>query len=384
MSSSSECDSLFLSEGEEYSSDEEELYFDEIVCECNLPIFIYFDMSKNTIEGCCSKVSKIIESSKNKKIIFKDSSKKPCSYKYEYKYPPSEYKFIYDRVSYHMKNYEEVVEYFNNNTKDTKGGDRWDYFIRMIGSFEIDRNNLIFYIEKFKDQMPKELLELGYKKLKENDENILNQYIRYIRKIENSPSFGLISEITLFLEKYTITPKFYINNLLDGYSEEGIKKFYSYTIQIMNDLKKNGFVYIEPKKNTNNNIEEYKKLIKTPEYVKQITKNKPNYHQPKLKESYNKKKMIKLPKITINVENSDKNKNEYTDLKEDSSSSEQEEEEIEEEENDNFFISNEEEEEEEEDNVYPIDQEENEESEEDQDYGDYEDKESVVDGEFSD
>ena len=199
-------------------------------CNCGQNVFMYTNVSTGVIHKKCAKTIKTAKKKKNKNWEWTDAKSKPCDYDIKIQaYPVPKVPVVVglDKLS--------LKSDFEKN-----------FEMKFLNNTYLDRNYMIYYMNKHKALLSPNLLKKGEEQIKKIDEKLKGIFNGYVAAMEFKPSMLHISEIIHFLEKYTKVPKFYINeNILRNYSFEDLKRFYFYIVDWKNKFYKEGFVYVK-------------------------------------------------------------------------------------------------------------------------------------------
>ena len=149
------------------------------------------------------------------------------------------------------------------------------------GVSHVNRNDLIWYINAHSVQSA-DLIEKTTQKIKEIDTFLLKTLNSILVDFPRNPSHSYIYEMVQFFEKYTFTPKKYLNDILEKiHSKEGKKytiMFYKWSKGFHKYLMKNGLCYVPPV--FINNTFDKELVMHTPEI--QVCEPKKGFEMPPL------------------------------------------------------------------------------------------------------
>ena len=225
------------------------------LCNCNEDAFMYTDVSKGVcVEECARSEYVLMKNKESKIMIKKGGGKKPCSYK----------KVATCMVDM-MDNYAKLNISLANSATPLPNPRRAEWSMHTValtqsaiprpegvvkllegGVSQVNRNYLIWYVEKHNITVDEKITQ----KIREIDTFLLKTLNSILTDFPRNPSHSYIYEMVQFFEKYTFTPKKYLNDILEKiHSKDGKKytiMFYKWSKGFHKYLVKNGFCYVPP------------------------------------------------------------------------------------------------------------------------------------------
>ena len=272
------------------------------LCKCSEEVFMYTDVSNGICVEECARTDYVLVKNKESKIMMKKGGgKKPCSYK-----KVTAAKNIDSSMMDMMNDYAKLsitqsdastplpnprrAEWMNPSSLELPANfvcARTKWFANALskllegGVSHVNRNDLIWYINAHSVQSA-DLIEKTTQKIKEIDTFLLKTLNSILVDFPRNPSHSYIYEMVQFFEKYTFTPKKYLNDILEKiHSKEGKKytiMFYKWSKGFHKYLMKNGLCYVPPV--FINNTFDKELVMHTPEI--QVCEPKKGFEMPPL------------------------------------------------------------------------------------------------------